>query len=773
MYLNYFLVFSVIVLSMSEASEDFYELLGVSRSATVKEIRKAFKKLAVKYHPDKNKNDTQADAKFIQMASAYETLKDPETRKSYDLFGEPGKLDEKQKYQSYNYYQNEFGLYDDDALIVTLSKADYEVNILDPSQAWFVNFYSPQCHHCRILAPIWRKLAAELEGVVRIGAVNCEEDWVLCHQLGIHSYPSLLYYEQDSHLHEGEEYRLSRSLVALEDFILSKISSSIREITSTTWEDQKDEHWLLILCPSDALCLSDNLRLKLGVVMEGLMKVGLITDSDLCNKLTDSDFNVLFWQPKKESVDEVATAISGSDLQEIVKNVLNLLPNPDILDETTFKEIRNNLKNNPHWKPWLICFYIGTANDLNLQLKRLPSLLNNINIGLVHCGKSAGLCNSLHINHYPVWAVLKVGGALELHHGRDVLNDVAAFGRDAARSINLHALSPDDFNEAIKEEDPSPWFIDFYAPWCPPCRKLMPELRRASQHFGKDRVQFGTVDCTLHRELCSQLGIQSYPTTVLYNGTKKSYFHGVPNEDGIKEFVQDMISPLVITLDGSSFARLMRKPEAELWLVDYFMPWCGPCQRLAPEWRNLAKQMVQFEQVKIAHVDCEENSDLCTAQNVHSYPTIRMYPLGSKGLNTVAMYNGHRDAVSLKRWIISFLPSPVEAFTDDELRKQVLTTKYYLPWLIDFYAPWCGPCVHFEPEFITVAQRLEGYVRTGKVDCESYRSICRELEVTSYPTVLLFFAPNDWLRIDSQDAQEIIKRVIDISKQRNLMRDEL
>lgn len=760
-------------------SEDYYELLGVSRSATVKEIRKAFKKLAVKYHPDKNKNDTQADAKFIKMATAYETLKDPETRKSYDLFGETLKPNQKQSYQSYSYYQNEFGLYDDDPLIVTLSKADYEVNILDPTQAWFVNFYSPHCHHCHTLAPIWRELAAQLEGVVRIAAVNCEEDWVLCHQLGIDSYPTVLYYEQDAHLHEGEQYRSSRSLEDLEDFILSKISSGIREITPSSWLDQQNEHWLIILCPNAGLCLGDNLRLKLGVVMEGLMKVGLVTDSDLSDKLTNFDpsINVIFWQPKKESDFEEskqAIPILGADLQDILKNVLNLLPNPDILDETTFKEIRNNLKNNPHWKPWLICFYIGTATDLNLQLKRLPSLLNNINIGLVHCGKSPTLCNSLHINHYPVWAVLKVGGALELHHGRDVINDVAAFARDAARSINLHALSPDDFNEAIKEdEDSSPWFIDFYAPWCPPCRKLMPELRRASQHFTKDLVQFGTVDCTQHRELCSQLGIRTYPTTVLYNGTKKNYFHGVPNEGGIKEFVQDMLSPLVITLDGSSFARLMRKPVSEMWLVDYYAPWCGPCQRLAPEWRNLAKQMAQFDQVKIAQVDCEENSDLCSAQNVHSYPTIRMYPLDSKGLNTVAMYNGHRDVISMKRWIMSFLPSPVEAFTADELRKQVLTAKYYLPWLVDFYAPWCGHCIHFEPDFITVAQRLEGRIRTGKIDCETYRSICRELEVTSYPTILLFLSPKEWLRIDSQDPQEIIKQVIDISKQRNFMRDEL
>lgn len=50
------------------------------------------------------------------------------------------------------------------------------------------------CSHCHHLAPIWRRVAKDLEGVVRIGAVNCEDDWNLCRRLGIQSYPTLLYY---------------------------------------------------------------------------------------------------------------------------------------------------------------------------------------------------------------------------------------------------------------------------------------------------------------------------------------------------------------------------------------------------------------------------------------------------------------------------------------------------------------------------------------------------------------------------------------------------
>lgn len=67
-------------------------------------------------------------------------------------------------------------------------------NVINTEKAWLVNFYSPMCSHCHTLAPVWRKIAEEFDGVVRIGAVNCEDEWHLCHQIRIQSYPTLMYY---------------------------------------------------------------------------------------------------------------------------------------------------------------------------------------------------------------------------------------------------------------------------------------------------------------------------------------------------------------------------------------------------------------------------------------------------------------------------------------------------------------------------------------------------------------------------------------------------
>lgn len=69
------------------AKRDFYDTLSVDRSASEKDIKSAFRKLAMKYHPDKNPGDAEAEAKFKEINEAYEALKDPQKRSAYDQFG--------------------------------------------------------------------------------------------------------------------------------------------------------------------------------------------------------------------------------------------------------------------------------------------------------------------------------------------------------------------------------------------------------------------------------------------------------------------------------------------------------------------------------------------------------------------------------------------------------------------------------------------------------------------------------------------------------------
>jgi curved DNA-binding protein len=69
---------------------DYYKILGVAKDASTEEIKKAYRKLALKYHPDRNQGNKESEEKFKEANEAYAVLSDPEKRKQYDTFGSTG-----------------------------------------------------------------------------------------------------------------------------------------------------------------------------------------------------------------------------------------------------------------------------------------------------------------------------------------------------------------------------------------------------------------------------------------------------------------------------------------------------------------------------------------------------------------------------------------------------------------------------------------------------------------------------------------------------------
>jgi len=72
------------------AKRDYYEILGVNKTASESEIKKAYRQMALKYHPDKNPDDKEAEEKFKEAAEAYEVLSNPEKKTRYDQYGHAG-----------------------------------------------------------------------------------------------------------------------------------------------------------------------------------------------------------------------------------------------------------------------------------------------------------------------------------------------------------------------------------------------------------------------------------------------------------------------------------------------------------------------------------------------------------------------------------------------------------------------------------------------------------------------------------------------------------
>lgn len=731
--------------------DDYYELLGVSKDADNREIRRAFKKLALKLHPDKNKDDQDSHERFIKVNKAYEVLKDEETRKKYDLHGEEGLKDDfgsgwQGNFRSWNYYYESFGIYDDDPEIITLSRSDFEQSVTGARATWFINFYSPQCSHCHHLAPAWRALARELEGVIRIGAVNCEEDWMLCRQQNIHSYPSLMMYPQQS------KYRGLRDADSMVDYVLQQLPNLVIEFTGHDFqelisrEEYKVHPWLISVCREDEECLPSEALRKLSLILEGLVNVAKVEyeqDRTICDKLNCS--SLITFYSNLSSLAETVTVhqIKETEVKPILNEVLLLLPGATEMIEEMFQNMRKDV-DSLSYKPWLIHFTKPdtkeSGGNMETELKKLRALLPGIEVGQVNCQALATVCSLMYVRKYPTFIVFKTGGAHEFHYGRLTAHDIASFVRQSLSS-RVEALGPQDFPGKVIESKDT-WFVDFFAPWCPPCMQLLPEYRKVSRSMGH-LVRFGTVDCTMHDSLCAKYKIRSYPTTVLYNQTVPHHYHGSHTAGGLEDFIQDTLNPPVIFLTPESFENMVAlKTEDEIWVIDFFAPWCGPCQQLAPQWSKLARMFSEEPNVHIGSVDCQQYHELCSSQGVNTYPNIRLYPRGSSGISRFSSYNGwNRDAASLRAWVYSFFPSTVADLSRTDFYKKLLIDSE--PWVIDFYAPWCGHCQMFAPEFEHIAKALVGKAKAGKVNCVELPDICQKAGVNAYPTVLYYAGSQD------------------------------
>lgn len=735
-------VFVVLFLLPAVICEDFYKLLNIERDADVRQIRREFKKLALKMHPDKNHADPDAHEKFLKINRAYEVLKDADLRKRYDAYGEEG-LDSDQnrwgqQYHSWNYYYEKFGIYDDDPEIVTLSRNDFQSAVVDSADMWFVNYYSPQCSHCHHLAPAWRQLARSFEGVVRIGAVNCEEDWQLCRQEGINSFPSLIFYP------DRERYRGNRELDHLEEYLLRRLPDLVVEVTQTgllhTGVSSLLRSVVVVACTaSSGNCLHHGEIKKLAAATDGLAHVSTIDcekEESTCKELGIPDEGVQFFESVSGKA-KTPRRLEGDNAAELRRAVLKELPGFEPITSEQFNKLMKELNTDDEAEPWFLHFGEGAQSHSSeeLELKHIRGYVQSIRLGYIDCSREKQVCAQVSASKTPLFLVLRSGGDYEVYHGRVNARDLAAFVRESIGG-RLETLTVSTFGEKVSRIGSEPWLVDFFAPWCPPCMRTLPELRKTSRSL--DKIRFGIVDCTAHPSVCQSNRISSYPSLVLFHNGSTTALSGYKTSTEIKEFVELTLDPKVVFLTPEGFRELVEhKRDDDVWAVDFFAPWCGPCRKIGPEWNKFAKMVAEEPNLHVGQVDCEAHGHFCSQQGVHSYPTLRVYPRGRFGVRHFSVFNGwSRDATSFRDWAAHFLPTSVEELDHAGFFESVLTDKD--PWIVDFYAPWCGHCVSFRPVFESAAKKLEGKVKFGALNCEEHWHACDAAQVHRYPTVMFY-----------------------------------
>uniref|UniRef100_A0A8B9BLE7 DnaJ homolog subfamily C member 10 n=1 Tax=Anser brachyrhynchus TaxID=132585 RepID=A0A8B9BLE7_9AVES len=713
-YLRFLLLVLVCAIVLVCTDQDYYSLLGVSKEASSREIRQAFKKLALKLHPDKNQNDPNAHENFLKINRAYEVLKDEDLRKKYDKYGEKGLEDQQQggRYESWHFYRYDFGIYDDDPEIITLDRGEFDAAV-NSGELWFVNFYSPRCSHCHDLAPTWREFAKEMDGVIRIGAVNCGDNRMLCRIKGINSYPSLYVFKTGM---QPVKYYGDRSKESLKNFAMQYVTSTVTELWAGNFVNAIETSfasglgWLITFCSNKTS--RGKIKIYFCLVNVGWMDCG--TQGELCDNLDISSSTTAYFPPGATINNKEKGGVlflNSLDAREIYQEVMKHLPDFEIISAASLE------------------------------------------VGKFDCLSSPTICKKLYV-YQPCLAVFKGKGIedYEIHHGKKILYDIVAFAKE---SVNSHVITLGPQNFPGKEKEP--WLVDFFAPWCPPCRALLPELRKASKHL-YGQLKFGTLDCTVHEGLCNMHNIRAYPTTVLFNQSDVHEYEGHHSAEQILEFIEDLRNPSVISLTPETFVELVeRRKREEVWMVDFYAPWCGPCQALMPEWKKMARMLNGL--ISVGSVDCQKYYSFCHRESVQGYPEIRLFPQKSKTAHQYYSYNGwHRDSYSLRGWALGYLPQVSVDLTPQSFTEKVLNGKDH--WVIDFYAPWCGPCQNFAPEFEILARAVKGKVKAGKVDCQAYGQTCQSADIRAYPTVK--FYPYQGMKvnvlgeyIDSRDAKGI------------------
>lgn len=214
----------------------------------------------------------------------------------------------------------------------------------------------------------------------------------------------------------------------------------------------------------------------------------------------------------------------------------------------------------------------------------------------------------------------------------------------------------------------------------------------------------------------------------------------------------------VVMLNSANFKSKVLESN-ELWLVEFFAPWCGHCKNLAPEWSKAAKALKGV--VKIGAVDMDQDGSIGQPYNIRGFPTIKIF---GSNKNSPTDYQGARTAQSIVDTAMTQLKAMVNErltgksggsgsgsnsgsgssgnskdvieLTDSNFEELVLNSDDV--WLVEFFAPWCGHCKNLAPEWAKAATELKGKVKLGALDATVHQNTAAKYNVRGYPTIKYF-----------------------------------
>ncbi|CAN0914309.1 Protein disulfide-isomerase like 2-2 [Linum grandiflorum] len=234
-------------------------------------------------------------------------------------------------------------------------------------------------------------------------------------------------------------------------------------------------------------------------------------------------------------------------------------------------------------------------------------------------------------------------------------------------------LTPSNFKSKVLNSN-GVVLVEFYAPWCGHCQALTPAWEKAATVL-KGVVTVAALNADEHKSFAQEYGIRGFPSIkVFIPGKPPADYQGAREAKPIVDFAIKQVKALLKDrLDGKSTSGPSEKSEPnlsvqlnsrnfdelvikskELWIVEFFAPWCGHCKNLAPEWKKAAANLKG--KVKLGHVDCDEEKSLMSRFNVQGFPTILVFGTDKDSPMT---YEGARTASAIESFALVQLETDV------------------------------------------------------------------------------------------------------------------
>ena len=240
------------------------------------------------------------------------------------------------------------------------------------------------------------------------------------------------------------------------------------------------------------------------------------------------------------------------------------------------------------------------------------------------------------------------------------------------------------------------WLVLFYAPWCGHCKAFSPEYEKAAKAL-KGIFKIAAIDADKERSIGGKYNIQGFPTVKFFgiHKDKPVDYDKARTADAVINFMFEKARAIanarlnmkktdqsssntntnsnqqqhqqqqqqrkapeagnekdVIVLTDDNFDDMIFNDES-MWLVAFYAPWCGHCQKLLPEWVSAATQLRGT--VKLAKIDATENQKMAQRYQIQGYPTIKIFAPGKGKEKTVEEYQGPRDTSGIVQYALDKL----------------------------------------------------------------------------------------------------------------------